>query len=129
MRKKIFFLVFLLGGIYLIVVLTRDLGQIIKVKDRLTEAEARVNKLETEKNKLTEELKQVDTEAFVEQEARNKLMLVKPGEAVVLIPKATESGQIGSDSTLSGFNGVSNIGGEGQKDLANWQKWARVFGF
>lgn len=112
------FLLFLLGGIYLIVILSRDLWQILSAKNRITDAEEQVEELEEERVKLEEQLKLVETDEFVEREARDKLLLAKEGEVVVLLPEeiAVQEGPAFVESS-----------GEARKELANWEKWARLF--
>lgn len=118
MRRRLFLLAIILGGLYLIVVLSRDLWQILGSRQRLTEAESRVEKLEKEQVKLKEELHVTESDGFLEREAREKLMVGKPGEVMVLLPP--EWGE-----------GVTRREGEESdaEPQANWQKWLRVFGF
>lgn len=118
MGKKVLFWVFLIAGIYLIVVLARDLWQILSAKKHVEGAEKRVEQLAQKQDYLNEQLKWVQTDEFVEKEAREKLMLSKPGERVVLLPK------LGSDS------------GTFHKDTEEvvevkppWKHWAQLFGF
>jgi len=118
MRKKVFFLAFLVGGIYLIVVFTRDLWRVLSSRNRVVEAEDKVTRLQERQVELEKELTEVESEGFVEREARDKLLLAKEGEVVVLIPEeqiAEYKLQLASDNS-----------GE---ELANWEKWVRVFGF
>ena len=72
-------------------------------------------KKEEEKNKdLKRQLTKVKDPSFVEQEARNKLFLVKPNEQVVLIPSPSPTPIPES---------------ERQKKLQkpNWQEWYEYF--
>ena len=71
--------------------------------------------LEQEKKRyleLTQKLKVATSEAFVEEQARNKLGLVKEGDTVILL-----------DTSQAPPGGR----GEGEKELSNWQKWWRLF--
>ena len=110
------FLLFLLGGIYLIVILSRDLWQILSAKNRITDAEEQVEKLEEEQVKLEEQLKLVETDEFVEREARDKLLLAKEGEVVVLLPPG---------------GGIENVElkmeNQEEENLKNWKKWLELF--
>ena len=49
MRKKTTFLLIILGGVYLIVMLSRDLWQMLGAKNRVVEVEGEVQKLEEER--------------------------------------------------------------------------------
>lgn len=61
---------------------TKTTLNVIESSKRLEETDADVTALEDEKILLEEELTFKKTAEFVEQEARNKLGLVKPGEEV-----------------------------------------------
>ena len=52
----------------------------------LTEAERDVAQEEQRHQALQKQLKMVSQQEFVEEQAREKLLLVKPGEQLVLIP-------------------------------------------
>lgn len=105
-------------GIYLIVVLSRNLMEVVSVEDRVEEAKRKVEGLESERKHLESKLELVESDEFVEQQIRDELMLAKEGETVVVIPQ--QVGEVGK---------VEKVEQEKQEDLANWQKWARVFGF
>lgn len=118
MRRRVVLLAILLGGLYLIVVLSRDLWQILGARQRLTEAEKRVEALEQEQLVLQEELKLTESEGFLEKEAREKLLVGKEGEVVVLLPPGWGEGVTRREEEESEV--------EAQ---ANWEKWLEVFGF
>ena len=63
---------------------------------------------------LKSKLKGVKKPQFVEEEARNKLFLAKPGEGVVLIP----SGSLKQDSQPKFAP---------RDTRPNWQKWWELF--
>jgi len=111
MGKKLSSWLILVIGVYLIVVLSRDLFRIVGSKKRLEEAEVEIQVLEEERVELEEELKLVQGDDFVEKEARDKLLLGKEGEVVVLLP---ERGVI---------NSTGQVMSEEEGDLKNWQKW------
>jgi len=67
----------------------------------------------TFKNDLSESLKA----GYIEQEARNKLGLAKPGETVVIMPEAT----------LSGKEAESPKQPQSAPFEPNWKKWWRLF--
>lgn len=118
MRRRLFLLAIILGGLYLIVVLSRDLWQILGSRQRLTEAQMRVEKLNEEQVKLEEELAVVESDGFLEREAREKLMVGKPGEVMVLLPPEWGEGVTRREEQESDA-----------EPQANWEKWLRVFGF
>lgn len=118
MRRRLFLLAIILGGLYLIVVLSRDLWQILGSRQRLTEAETRVEKLAEERVKLEEDLKVTESDGFLEREAREKLMVGKAGETMVLLPPGWGEGVTRREEEESDA-----------EPEANFEKWLRVFGF
>lgn len=67
---------------------------------------------QNENKKLKEQLKEVEAPEFLEQEARNKLFLVRPGEQAVVIPKNLLGGKI-------------QIPIEDKR--SNWEQWYELF--
>lgn len=79
-------------------------------RDILKEARNQLNAERLKNQKLKGELSFVQTKEFVEQEARNKLFLVKPNEKIVIVPLASQS-----------------AAQKKQEDIPNWQKWLNLF--
>ena len=63
------------------------------IEAEISHLENEINKLEKDKNDLNDLLSYVQTDAFVEQEAREKLNLAKEGESLVLVPEADSAGE------------------------------------
>jgi|DewCreStandDraft_4_1066084.scaffolds.fasta_scaffold00426_79 cell division protein FtsB len=81
-------------------------GDIIKqTEDRLAEAKR-------QNASLQKELARVESNDFIEKEARNKLNLGREGETVVLLPPITPE-----------FTPTPVV----IENLQNWQKWMRLF--
>jgi hypothetical protein len=72
--------------------------------------------LEAQQQELAKDLNYVMSEGFVEKEAREKLLMSKPGEVVVLLPPEEERDEISSEN----FD-------EEERELENWEKWVRLF--
>ncbi len=85
MKKYIKYAV-LIVSLFLIFSMSRSIWGILQKGKTLDEAHERVKTLEKEQAKLLEMQKVVDSEEFVEREARDKLGLAKPGEVVVILP-------------------------------------------
>ena len=64
-----------------------------------------------ESRNLKVRLTYVQNDAFIEEEARNKLFLVKPGESGVIVPKDL----------------ISSRGATPTPEPPNWQKWINLF--
>jgi hypothetical protein len=77
-------------------------------------AEEKVYQLEKEQQKLLEKRQYYQSEEFIEEEARNKLGLSRPGETIVILPPNV--GEI-----LGQKEGIP------EKEIPNWQKWWKLF--
>jgi len=103
-------------SLYLIVVMTVDLVKLMKSGNRVKQAEEKVGTLEQEQEELERQLAVVESDAYVEQQIRDQLMLARPGETVVVIPFDLKQSELGE-----------KVVQEGEENLANWQKWMRLF--
>ena len=100
-------------GIGLIISLSRNIYRLLKAGDQVKLAQQRLEELEKEHQELLERREYYQSEEFVEQEARNRLNMGKPGETVVILPpNVGEGGEITSTPA---------------PELPNWQKWVRLF--
>ncbi|MBI2596613.1 septum formation initiator family protein [Candidatus Daviesbacteria bacterium] len=86
----------------------------VKSGERLSQAAEKVYKLEAKNRELKKKLAQIQSEGFIEKEARNKLGLSKIGETIVVIPQ----------ERLKQVMGVSQ---SAQIKLPNWLGWWKVF--
>ena len=122
MRRQAFSILALLLGIYFILALSRDLLDLLSKRERILQEEVEVKKLEQERRDLAEKLQYVSGDEFVEKDAREKLLMGKPGEVVMLLPP--DNDQTGQAGPISDKDQSS-----AKEDLANWEKWAQLFGF
>jgi len=100
-------------GIGLIISLSRNIYRLLKAGDQVKLAQQRLEELEKEHQELLEKEEYYQSEEFVEQEARNRLNMGKPGETVVILPpSAGEAGEISSSPA---------------PELPNWRKWLKLF--
>ena len=112
--KKLLFFVGILIALFIIYGLVQSIISLSQKSSVIEQARLELQK-EEEKNKdLKRQLTKVKDPSFVEQEARNKLFLVKPNEQVVLIPSPSPTPIPES---------------ERQKTLQkpNWQEWYEYF--
>ena len=118
MPKSIRFMrriVFIISAIVLLVLinnLARSIYDLLKKQDIITSAESDLASEKIENERLKRELAKIDNKDFIEKEARDKLFLVKPGEAEVILP--------GTDSKTSE---------KPKEDLPNFRRWLKIFGF
>lgn len=111
MKKAIFILVIVIS-IFIINGLVRSIYDAWSKKDLIVSAQKQLEAEKRENEKLKQQLQDAERGDFVEEQARNKLLLVKPGDQIVLVPDniATESS---SDKK--------------QDFRPNWQKWWDYF--
>jgi cell division protein FtsB len=117
-RRQIFSIIAVFLGAYLTIALSRDLLGLLSARERIAEEQEEVSRLEEEQQELASELEYVVSEEFVEEEAREKLLMRKPGEVVILLPE--EEGE-----QVDKVDQVEEV----DKELANWERWAELFGF
>lgn len=91
-RKRIFILG--IACLFLIMVVTSVFGKkgvmdIHRARQKLAELQAETLKLQQRKARLEAEIHELKTNPrAVEKEARERLWLIKPGEKVIVVPKA-----------------------------------------
>lgn len=106
--------VFIASVIVLLIVINnlgRSIYDLLKKQDILTLAGKELENEKIENARLKRELAKADDPSFVEKEARDKLFLVQPGEAEVILPEVKKEAK-----------GT-------KKELPTPQKWLKIFGF
>ncbi len=96
-----------------IIMLTRSIITVWQKGDVIQERKTELRKIEAENEALRRRLAEAQSPEFIEKQAREKLGMSKPGEAVVLMPPATEAAKMLEDL--------------GQKPVPNWLAWWRLF--
>lgn len=92
--------------------LVRSIYDLWKKQDLLVRARLELQRQKKENQEIKSQLSRVDNEKFIEEEARNKLFLVKPGEQEVIIPKDLLSSRSAKPK---------------QDNIPNWRKWRDLF--
>lgn len=110
--KKIIFFAALIILLFIINSFSHSIYSLWQKKDLITIAQQTLEKEKEKNQRLKSQLEIVKGEKFVEEEARNKLFLVKPGESQILIPK-----------DLSGTLSAK----EKNKVESNFKKWLKLF--
>ena len=95
--------------------LSKELLRLSKADERIDQAEQKKEELKLENWQLKRELAYRQTEEFLEKEIRDKLLMVKEGETMVIVPA-------GSIDIAS-----SSVDTKDRKELDNWEKWLEVF--
>lgn len=115
MIKKIGLGAILLVGLMLAYNLINQIMDAARSGERLSVAADAVYNLEVKNKELRKKLNEIQSPDFIEEQARNKLGLGKPGETVVIIP----------EDKLKLILGASESAQEVR--LPNWLGWLRVF--
>ena len=111
MKKAIFIFTVIVLGI-IINNLLHSIYDLWHKQDLLTSAKKELDTEKLKNSKLKGELSYTETQQFLDETARNKLFLAKPGEKQVLVSK----------NIIKIDNQNLNI-----DRTQNWQKWLQIF--
>lgn len=111
--KKVIFLIIVVIGMVIIFRLVVSIIELWHKKDVLTAVEKQLVQQEKENKYLKKQLTVVQSRQFIEEEARNKLFLVKPGESTILINQSLLKIEDNSKKETS--------------QIPIWQRWLRLF--
>jgi len=120
-NKKIVNIMGLVGSVAIFIVLASSMVKSlrrIKEGDVIIEkTQSRLEKINEENKKLSEQLQVTQSEEFLEKQLRNKLGLAKEGEIILVLPEA------------SVVRKLSPIIPEEEevKPKPNWKKWLELF--
>lgn len=113
MIRRLVMLAFTCVGIYIIISLSQSVYALWTKRGYFESLKADLEQKQAENERLKEKLKFVQTPAFVEQEARNKFSLQRPGEVVVVIPDALQSASVSTSPSPTA--------------IPYWQEWSGLF--
>lgn len=111
MTKKLVSGLILVFVIFTIVSLARNVYNLVQTGKQLEKTEKKIQGLKQDQGNLKKDLDRVESDQFIEEEARKKLNYVKGEEVVVILPKENTDQQ---QETLN------------KKPLSNWQKWLNL---
>jgi|SRR5581483_3602097 len=86
MFKKALYIAIILFCLFIINNLIHSIYDLWQKQSLITQTRQELEAKQAENLKLKNELAQAQTKPFIEQEARDKLFLIKPGEQEVIIP-------------------------------------------
>ena len=112
MRYKAINWILLILSIILTINIVRTFADLSRQENIIKEATDRLQEAEEEKGNLQKNLAKVESQEFIEREARNKLNLGKEGEVVLILPSIS---LVVTPSAIPADNS------------ANWKKWVRLF--
>lgn len=111
--KKILFVVLVFSLILVVIGLARSIYDLWRKQDLMISYEKQLMKQKEENNSLKKQLSSTANPNFVEEQARNNLFLVKPGEQDVIIP----------NELLNSSSSAKPI----EDNTPNWKKWWNLF--
>ncbi|MBU1326534.1 septum formation initiator family protein [Patescibacteria group bacterium] len=120
-KVRLFRLIAIIVSFILVVNVSRSMYSLWAKQDMVRERKDVLTQLQKENEELHRKLDDVQSQEFVEKEARNKLGLVKEGETIIIMPNDPSAG--------SGQANLQMTNGEKQKEerVPNWQKWWGLF--
>ena len=126
MRRHLYQITIIVVSLFVINGLSRNLVELWQQKMRLKRAADEVVQLKLKEEELKKQLEYYQSDEYVEKIARDKLLLAKPGETILLLPQPNGNNPINQFpiSTNNPMDTETN-----QVNLSNWQKWAKLFGF
>ena len=110
--KKAAFILIVLILLFIINGLFHSIYDLWHKQDLLTSAQKDLERAKMQNQKLKGELSTVNSPQFIEEQAHNKLFLVKPGEQEVLIAPELKN---------------KNQPQKQAENIPNWQKWLQLF--
>lgn len=113
--KKALFIITLVVSLFFINNLVRSIFNLWQKQSLVEREKKELLKAKEENQRLKEQLYYVQSPEFIEEQARNKLLLLKPEEQRILISDnltmATQSGKKSKEESKE----------------ANWKKWLKLF--
>ena len=94
LRIRIVNLMILLLCLSLTLNFVRSVGQLLKTGAIMAKSQKRLDEVQEENEELKRKLAQTQTKIYIEQQARDKLNVSKPDEAIVLLPTIYPSSDI-----------------------------------
>jgi len=103
--------------VFLLVSTVKNLQKVAGIRSAVQAEKAKVEKMKQTNAELEAQISEIQSPEFIEGQIRNKLGLVKPGEAIVVLPDA---------DTLRKLAPQMPVEVETLPD-PNWKKWIHLF--
>jgi cell division protein FtsB len=95
----------------------KNLQKVAGIKSAVQVEKAKVEKMKEDNAQLQAQIAQIQSPEFIEGQIRNKLGLVKPGEAIVVLPDAETLRKLAPQMPVE----VDTL------PDPNWKKWMKLF--
>src|SRR3989344_4024287 len=111
--KKIIFFTILIFSAFVIKNLVSSIYTLWQKQSLVVQAQKELEKEKNENQRLKRDFIKANTNEFIEEQARSKLLLVKEGEQKVIIPKELIASQTAQNKIT--------------ENEPNWRKWWNLF--
>ena len=125
-KSKLFFLATLIPLVLVSVALIKIVYKRYQIQQEISQIQQEITELSGENKRLSELVRYLDTEAFREKMARQKLNLQREGETVASVPLKEKSSAFYADKKVLDSNQNLTINGKEDK-RSNPQKWWKYF--
>ena len=95
----------------------RNVRKAISIRSEIAREQAKVDKIKEQNARLEREIAQTQSETFIEKQVRDKLGLVKEGEAIVVLPDEETLRKLAPQIPME----------EDTLPDPNWKKWLKLF--
>ncbi len=112
--KKIVFLIIIIISLLIINNLAHSIYSLWQKKHLVVDARSELEKQKKENDDLKKKLSVIEKPQFIEEEARNKLFLAKPGDNVIVVSQKDLEASVSSKLNLP-------------DKRPNWEKWWDLF--
>lgn len=85
--NKIFSYAMLVLVALMAISIVRNIGRVLSIKKEVEKERVKIEKLERENEVIQNEISKAQSPEFIEKQVRDKLGLVKEGEAIVVLPE------------------------------------------
>lgn len=115
--KKYLRYILLAAALFVIISMGRTVWGLLQKEKAIDEARERVEALKKEQEKLLETKEKIESDEFIEREAREKLGLAKPGEAIAVPPDEETLRKFAPKTEPESF----------PEELPIWKRWVELF--
>ncbi len=103
--------------VLLLISTLRNIQKVAGIRSQVEKERQKVEKMQADNTKLEEQIAQAQGSDFIEKQIRDKLGLVKPGEAIVVLPDIEILKKLAPQETSE----------EDTLPDPNWKKWLKLF--
>lgn len=121
-KSRLFRLIIAIISLIILVTIPRSIMSLWGKYDIVAEREKELVRQRKRNAKLKAEFGYVQSQEFIEREAREKLGMVREGEQIVLLPKSQTRLPDGQVSTIN-----DQIEQVKEEQIPKWKRWWRLF--